>query len=43
MSFSLSPGVYWREIDLSGTIPAVSTSIGVIALRNTYKGPEYEK
>lgn len=41
--FQISPGVYWREIDLSGTIPAISTSIGVIALRNTYKGPEYEQ
>jgi hypothetical protein len=43
MAFYLSPGVYVKEIDLSTTIPAVSTSIGVIALRQTYKGPEYEQ
>lgn len=40
MAFYLSPLVDVNEIDLSTTIPAVATSIGVIALRNTYKGPE---
>ena len=43
MSFSLSPGVYPREVDLSTTIPAVATSIAVNVLRKTYKGPEYEQ
>lgn len=40
MAFYLSPLVDVNEIDLSTTIPAVATSIGVILLRNTYKGPE---
>ncbi len=40
MSFYLSPLVAVNEIDLSTTIPAVATSIGVIALKNSYKGPE---
>jgi hypothetical protein len=40
MAFYLSPLVDVNEIDLSTTIPAVATSIGVIALRNTYKGAE---
>lgn len=43
MSFSISPGVYPREIDLSTTIPAVATSIAVNVLRKAYKGPEYEQ
>lgn len=43
MSFSLSPGVYSREIDLSTTIPAVATSIAVNVIRKSYKGPEYEQ
>lgn len=43
MSFSLSPGVYTREIDLTTTIPAVATSVAVNVLRNTYKGPENEQ
>ena len=38
--FYLSPMVDVKEIDLSLTIPAVATSIGVAILRNTYKGPE---
>jgi len=42
MAFYLSPGVYVREVDLTTTVPAVATSIGVIALRETYKGSEYE-
>jgi len=43
MAFYLSPLVDVQEIDLSTTIPAVATSIGVIVLRNTYKGPEMKK
>ncbi len=41
--FSLSPGVYNREVDLSTTIPAVATSIAVNVIRKSYKGPEYEQ
>jgi len=40
MGFYLSPIVDINEVDLSTTIPAVATSIGVIILRGTYKGPE---
>jgi hypothetical protein len=40
MAFYLSPLVDVNEIDLSTTIPAVATSIGVAVLRDTYKGPE---
>lgn len=40
MAFYLSPLVDVNEIDLTTTIPAVATSIGVIVLRSTYKGPE---
>jgi hypothetical protein len=40
MAFYLSPMVDVNEIDLTNTIPAVATSIGVIILRNTWKGPE---
>jgi len=43
MAFYLSPLVDVNEIDLSTTIPAVATSIGVIVLRNTFKGPENTK
>jgi hypothetical protein len=43
MAFYMSPIVDVNEIDLSTTIPAVATSIGVIILRNTYKGPERKK
>ena len=43
MSFYMSPIVAVNEIDLSTTIPAVATSIGVAILRNTYKGPERKK
>jgi hypothetical protein len=38
--FYLSPLVDVTEVDVSTTIPAVATSIAVIVLRNTYKGPE---
>jgi hypothetical protein len=40
MAMYLSPLVDVNEIDLSTTIPAVATSIGVIILRDTWKGPE---
>jgi len=43
MAFYLSPLVDVKEIDLSTTIPAVATSIGVAILRETYKGPERKK
>jgi hypothetical protein len=36
----LSPLVDVNEIDLTTTIPAVATSIGVIIVRDTWKGPE---
>jgi hypothetical protein len=36
----LSPLVDVNEIDLTTTIPAVATSIGVIVVRDTWKGPE---
>jgi len=42
MAFYLSPLVAVNEYDATTTIPAVSTSIGVIILRDTYKGPELE-
>ena len=31
MSFLVSPGVHVREIDLTGIVPAVPTTIGAIA------------
>jgi hypothetical protein len=40
MAMYLSPLVKVNEIDLTTTIPAVATSIGVIVVRNTWKGPE---
>jgi phage tail sheath protein FI len=40
MTMYLSPLVDVKEIDLTTTIPAVATSIGVHVLRNTWKGPE---
>jgi hypothetical protein len=43
MAMYLSPLVDVNEIDLTTTIPAVATSIGVIALRNTWKGPELKR
>lgn len=43
MAFYLSPLVDIKEVDLSTTIPAVATSIGVIVLRNPYKGPEMKQ
>jgi hypothetical protein len=43
MAFYLSPLVDVQEIDLSTTIPAVATSIGVIVLRETKRGQEMSK
>jgi hypothetical protein len=43
MAFYLSPLVDVNEIDLTTTVPAVSTSIAVVALRKTWKGPELKK
>jgi len=43
MAMFLSPLVKVNEIDLSTTIPAVATSIGVTVLRNTWKGPELKR
>jgi phage tail sheath protein FI len=43
MALYLSPLVDVNEIDLSTTIPAVATSIGVLVLRNTWKGPELKR
>ena len=40
MTQYISPLVDVNEIDLSTTIPAVATAIGVIILRNTWKGDE---
>ena len=40
MAMYLSPLVDVNEIDLTTTIPAVATSIGVLVLRDTWKGPE---
>jgi len=40
MTMYLSPLVDVNEIDLTTTIPAVATSIGVHVLRDTWKGPE---
>lgn len=43
MTQYLSPLVSVNEIDLTTTIPAVATSIGVSVLRNTWKGPELKR
>ena len=40
MTLYISPLVDVNEIDLTTTIPAVATSVGVTVLRNTWKGPE---
>ncbi len=41
MSFLSSPGVHVREIDLSGIVPAVATTIGAIVMPAA-KGPVSE-
>ena len=43
MGFYVSPLVSVKETDLSTTIPGVLTSVGVLILRNTWKGPEKKK
>jgi len=43
MASYISPLVDIQEYDATTTIPAVSTSVGVIILRDTYKGPELKK
>jgi hypothetical protein len=43
MAFYLSPLVQVNEIDLTTTIPAVSTSIGALVIRKSWKGPELKK
>lgn len=40
MALYLSPLVDINEVDLTTTIPSVATSIGVLAIRDPYKGPE---
>ena len=39
----MSPGVYSREVDLTTTIPAVSTNISVLVIREPWKGSEFEQ
>lgn len=43
MGFYISPLVVTNEIDLTTTIPSTQTAVGIIVLRNTYKGPEKQK
>jgi hypothetical protein len=43
MALYLSPLVDINEVDLTTTIPAVATSIAVIAVRDPYKGPELKR
>jgi hypothetical protein len=43
MGSYISPLVAVNEIDLTTTIPAVQTSVGVIILQNTWKGSENKK
>jgi phage tail sheath protein FI len=43
MTQYLSPLVDVNEIDLSTTIPAVATSIGVLVIRDSWKGPELKR
>jgi len=43
MAFYLSPLVDVNEIDLTTTIPAVSTSTAALVLRRTWKGPEMKR
>lgn len=39
----MSPGVYVRELDFTTMIPAVSTNISVLVVREPWKGSEYQK
>lgn len=43
MTQYLSPLVDVNEIDLTTTIPAVATSIGVLVIRDSWKGPELKR
>lgn len=43
MAFFISPSINVSEVDLTTLIPSVFTSIGVMVLRDTYKGPELKK
>jgi phage tail sheath protein FI len=43
MAFYLSPLVDVNEIDLTTTIPAVSTSIAALVIRKSWKGPELKR
>jgi hypothetical protein len=43
MAFYLSPIVDVNEVDLTTTIPAVSTSIAALVIRKSWKGPEMKK
>ena len=43
MALYLSPLVDINEVDLSTTIPTVASSIGVLAIRDPYKGPELKE
>lgn len=43
MAFYMSPLVDVKEFDTTDMVSAVPTSIGAILLRNTLKGPEFER
>jgi len=43
MALYLSPLVDINEVDLTTTIPAVATSIAVIAIKDPFKGPELKR
>ena len=43
MALYLSPLVDINEVDLTTTITSVATSIGVLAIRDPYKGPELKE
>ena len=43
MTAYMSPQVVIREVDVSQVISSVATSIGVIVLRNTYRGAELKQ
>lgn len=43
MTQYLSPLVDVNEIDITTTIPAVATSIGVLVIRDSWKGPELKR
>ena len=43
MAFYLSPGVKFKETDLTPSIPAIATSIAALVVRQPFKGEEYEQ